>query len=246
VGPVRLAQFLPGWSLLVKSLTTARVKRGWAYPGLEFPALREDNLTNARLYATRKGLVCGLMKDQPELIGEIGVGLGDFSEFLICALCPLVFVGFDTFDLHDSPIIWGRSTGEIFGGKSHQDFYIDRVSNLGTRVIVEKGLSHDRLSSYADETFDLLYIDADHTHSGVQRDANIAKRKIKPDGTLIFNDYIMYDHLAGHPYGVVPVVNDLVVSEGWQVVGFALHQQLFCDIALRLPTAERARPRDIA
>ena len=34
-----------------------------------------------------------------------------------------------------------------------------------------------------------------------------------------------------------PVVNDLVVNHGWRVVGFALDQHLYCDIALQRRTA---------
>ena len=51
-------------------------------------------------------------------------------------------------------------------------------------------------------------------------------------GLLVFNDYIMVDHHYGTPYGVVRAVNELVTASDWKVVGFALQQQMFCDIAL--------------
>jgi hypothetical protein len=50
---------------------------------------------------------------------------------------------------------------------------------------------------------------------------------------VVFNDYIMWDHVTDSAYGVVPVVNELVVNGGWEVVAFALEHQLFCDIAIR-------------
>jgi hypothetical protein len=49
----------------------------------------------------------------------------------------------------------------------------------------------------------------------------------------VFNDYTMCDHLVGEAYGVVPAVNELVVQENWEAVGFALHMHMFCDIAVR-------------
>jgi hypothetical protein len=47
----------------------------------------------------------------------------------------------------------------------------------------------------------------------------------------------MWAHGGGdhQPYGIVPVVNSLVVNEGYDVVAFALQQQMFCDIAIRKP-----------
>jgi len=55
------------------------------------------------------------------------------------------------------------------------------------------------------------------------------------DGTLIFNDYVMYDHLQRVEYGVVQAVNQLVIDGDWRVVGFALNHNMFCDIAIRRP-----------
>jgi len=43
----------------------------------------------------------------------------------------------------------------------------------------------------------------------------------------------MTDHILGVAYGVVPVVNKLIVDEGWRIIAFALQKGMFCDIALR-------------
>ena len=64
------------------------------------------------------------------------------------------------------------------------------------------------------------------------RDTEVSIRKLKENGVLVFNDYIICDHVAGVAYGVVPVVNDLCVNHGWKVLFFALQRQLFCDIGL--------------
>lgn len=81
-------------------------------------------------------------------------------------------------------------------------------------------------------TYDVIYIDGDHSYEGVLRDADVSARKLKSNGILIFNDYIIFDHVLGDPYGVVPVVHEFCVNRGWQVLFFALQNQLFCDIAL--------------
>jgi hypothetical protein len=43
----------------------------------------------------------------------------------------------------------------------------------------------------------------------------------------------MYDHLVGEPYGVVQVVNQILVEEDLRVYGLALERHMFCDIAFR-------------
>lgn len=67
---------------------------------------------------------------------------------------------------------------------------------------------------------------------GAKKDAGAALATIKPDGLLIFNDYVWAGAFTGESFGAVPIVNDLVVSRGWFVIGFASHPAMFCDIAL--------------
>lgn len=50
------------------------------------------------------------------------------------------------------------------------------------------------LAQFPDRHFDWIYIDADHSYPAVRRDADIALRKIKDDGFLVFNDYIFWSH----------------------------------------------------
>ncbi|HXW13756.1 MAG TPA: class I SAM-dependent methyltransferase, partial [Terriglobia bacterium] len=95
------------------------------------------------------------------------------------------------------------------------------------------------LSRYPDKTFDMIYVDAGHDYESVKRDADLSKQKIKPEGILIFNDYIRYSHLDNCYYGVIPVVNNIVVNQGFEVVGFALQWGMYCDIAIRRRTKKK-------
>jgi hypothetical protein len=107
------------------------------------------------------------------------------------------------------------------------------ASSGNCRLEIKKGDSSTLLGEYADRTFDLIYIDGAHDYAGVKRDADVAGKKIKENGYLLFNDYIHFDHITKQEYGVIPVVNDLCVNGGWIVVGFAFQSQMFCDICLR-------------
>ncbi len=198
-----------------------------------YPLIAPDQVASARLYANRAEMVLALQKRLPKnpVICEVGVALGDFSEFLLSVLHPRDFIGMDLFGLHELEILWGRPTSEIFGGKTHAEYFRERFAAHPVRVF--EGDSAAALASLPDASIDLIYIDGDHSYDGVKRDTAQAIKKVKPDGLLIFNDYIMYDHLQGGEYGVVPAVNELINESDWRVVGFALQHSMFCDIALQ-------------
>ncbi|MGH7156139.1 MAG: class I SAM-dependent methyltransferase [Acetobacteraceae bacterium] len=216
----------------------AEPKHTHIVPCTDYPLLTARHVKEARLYCDRSEMFRSLGIRPGPVFGEIGVALGWFSEFILQHLDPSEFVVFDLFDLHTIPVLWGRATSEIFLGKTHLEYYRDKFSGSLSRMVIEVGSSHETLLRYPDRYFDVLYIDADHTYDGVKRDAELAKTRIKRDGLLVFNDYIMMDHLSGDPYGVIPVVNELIVQEDWQVVAFALQHQMFCDIAIRPRTRD--------
>jgi len=204
-----------------------------AYPHLHFPALRSEHLAGAALHADRTDLIRSLNLPPGAAIAEVGVAMGDFSEFLLQTVAPSRFVAIDTFTMHEAPAHWGTPSATLFDNKTHLGFYRDRFASRGSQVQVMPGWSHVALAELADASFDLIYLDAGHDYDSVRQDAGVAASKLRPDGFLVFNDYIMFDHMSGTPYGVVPVVNELVVSGAWRVVGLALQQHMFCDIALR-------------
>jgi Methyltransferase domain len=216
-----------------RDLETASPPRPAPYPYMDFPILTPKHVPNARLYSDRMEMFRALKPRPGAVIGEVGVAHGRFSAFLIDEFKPSEFVAFDLFNLHTVPVVWGQSTAVLFEGKTHLEFYRNKFAGKPGKIFLEEGLSDERLSTYPDSYFDILYIDAGHTYECVKSDAAVAKKKVKPDGLLVFNDYIMCDHLNGGAYGVVPAVNELIVEDGWEVVAFALAKHMFCDIALR-------------
>lgn len=155
---------------------------------------------------------------------------GRILEVLIAELRPAEFHAFDLFQLHQAKRLWGRPAAEIFGERTHADYYADAVRD--SSIVIHEGPSAETLKSLPDGHLDLAYIDAGHDYDSVLQDAQQCVRAVRPSGILVFNDYVLHDPFAGVDYGVVPVVNDLVVNQGWRVVGFALHKHLFCDIAM--------------
>jgi hypothetical protein len=110
------------------------------------------------------------------------------------------------------------------------------MAGLAGGVTIVEGDSRQSLRPWGDRSFDLVYVDGNHCYDFVKSDAELGAEMVKDDGFLVFNDYMLIDHNHAN-YGIVPVVNDMVVNQGWQVAGFALDRNLYCDIALQRRTA---------
>lgn len=173
------------------------------------PKLRQDALAGARVFSTRHMLMRALVRGGTG--GEVGVQAGDFSRFLLDE------IGAETLHLFDMSDQWLRA-----------DVRDD------PRTVLHLGDSSKRLGQLPDQSFDWLYIDGDHSYAGVRRDAEVALKKIRPGGTLIFNDYTMWSPGEAIPYGVVACVNELV-NDGLDMLAVALTQTGYLDVALRAP-----------
>jgi hypothetical protein len=134
--------------------------------------------------------------------------------------------------MHLFPVHWGRTSKELFGSLTHLETYENRFNSF-KELRVYKDFSDVGLSKLEDEKYDLIYLDAAHDYKHVTQDAIVAAKKIKKNGILVFNDYIMWDPFIDAEYGVVQVVNKMLDSGGWEVVGFAFERNLFCDIAIK-------------
>lgn len=215
---------------------------GLSHPHLSTPPLAAGSVINARLFSDRyeqirhiREMMASANNDSPN-VAEVGVALGDFSKFLIDTLAPETFAAIDIFDTHEQPFIWDIPTDAIFQGKTHFDYYKEKLENYYSgQLIVEKGLSSEAGQRLKDSFYDLIYIDAGHEYDDVLIDTEIALAKIRPGGFIIFNDYTVYDHLSATAYGVVPAVNQMLAKRGdVQVVGFSLDAQMFCDLAVQV------------
>jgi hypothetical protein len=215
------------------------------HPHPDFPGLRREHIEGARLFADRWDLVSSLLVSRPgAVMAEVGVGYGEFSDYLLQQCQPSKLVAIDAFRMHELPErkFWGRPANSVFGDLSHRQYYQQRFQSYGDRVVVEEGMSWEVLGRYPDGFFDFIYVDAAHDYDSVRRDAQAAVKKSKDGGIIVFNDYILFDHINAVPYGVVQNVNELVVNQGWHVIGFALQWNMFCDIAItRAPVLQLQR-----
>lgn len=198
------------------------------------PPLPADLVERARLLPNRDAILPLL--PQNRTIAEIGVALGGFSRMLLDCCQPAQFIAIDTFGLHELPMFWGRPPTEYFGDKTHLAWFQDTFAHeIGDGIMrVLQGDSAEQIENLPDAGIDIFYIDADHSYASVKRDLDVVIRKIKPDGWLVINDYILIDQLGVQaPYGVIYATNEFMLEHRWAMQYFALQSHMFCDVVLR-------------
>ncbi len=176
--------------------------------------LQREHVQNCKLLENRKAHLEYLPKKA--VCAEIGILHGDFSVDIVEITDPIEF------HLIDMRQVCLDEAKTKLSGRTN-----------GIKVVYHEGYSWDMLKGFVDETFDWLYIDADHTYASAKLDAEVAIRKIKKDGLLVFNDYSFFDHIRDYKMGVVEVVNELWVHHGFEMIYFALHEQMYCDVVLK-------------
>ena len=70
--------------------------------------------------------------------------------------------------------------------------FLKNINNFQDKhkIIINRGYSHNIVSTLPDNYFDIIYIDGNHESEYVLEDAVLCFRKLKPDGILIFDDYV--------------------------------------------------------
>ena len=103
---------------------------------------------------------------------------------------------------------------------------------LAGRCKIHAGDSSESLAAMPDGFFDWIYIDGDHSYSGVRKDIQAAVPKLKKSGLLVFNDYTVWSISSMGRCGVAKAVNEFAVQEGWRFLYFAFQGSMYFDVAI--------------
>jgi hypothetical protein len=176
------------------------------------PPLTLEHLSNSCLYPSREQLLN--LIPQGGIYAEIGTQTGYFAKQIWEKLNPCRL---HIFDLDFTPF---------------DQAYFEAAINLKS-VQLHKGDSSTILAELPDEYFDMIYIDGDHMYSGVKRDLDQARRKIKRNGYILCNDYTVYSPMEAVKYGIPRAVNELCLEHNFEIVALAFHRWGYHDVALR-------------
>jgi hypothetical protein len=188
------------------------------------PILKLKHLANCKFLPQRFNLLAKLPKGA--IGAEIGVLGGDWSDKLIRFTKPKELVLIDTFCSSDYIHL------KRFTKKNHFSYIKDKFKSV-EGVSFKQGLSWNCMAEYKDNYFDWIYVDAAHNYDAVKKDLNQVKRVLKDYGIIIMNDYIMHDHFMKDDYGVVAATNEFLIENDFEMLYFALHPNMFCDVMIK-------------
>jgi hypothetical protein len=184
--------------------------------------ISQDQLNNAKLYSTKFEFIKHIPKGGHIL--EIGTLGGDYAEPLLAAE-PASLDLLDTFESKD----WEGF--KRFNEQTHYE-YIKNKFKDNPEVSLLRGYTDNVLPSIT-KRYDYIYIDADHNYAQVKRDLSNAVNLIADHGIIGFNDYI-YDDKYYNVYGVIQTVCEFLnENKDWQVIAFALQEEMYADIYIQ-------------
>lgn len=185
--------------------------------------ISQKQLDNAKLYKDKEEYAKHIPKGSRIL--EIGTLAGDYAEVLIKEVKPSCIDLLDVFEANDWPDC------NRFNKYKHFDFVKNRFKNV-SNITYHRGYSHEIMPTL-NKKFDYIYIDANHDYEHCKADLMNSLPLLAEDGIIGFNDYIV-DQDHGVDYGVIEVVCEFLdQNRDWEVVGFALQENMYADIYIK-------------
>jgi hypothetical protein len=179
-------------------------------PPMDF--IPQELLDGCKLFSNRNKLIESFKYEYPQKIAEVGVQEGLFNEFINDTLNPKELYAIDI-DITQ---------------------YTNRTTIKDNIIAINKP-SQNIIAEDFSGLLDMVYLDADHSYDAAKKDIEVLKDLINPGGYFVFNDFTMFSVHEMLFYGVARAVTEFIIKEKWEVVGLALDEWNFYDIALKKP-----------
>lgn len=177
-------------------------------------SLSSINIKNAKLIENRIKQLQVLPKHG--VVAEIGVFNGDYSKLILKYNKPSKLYLIDI--------------NQNYTEKLKLKF--KKEIDQGQVVVINKS-SFTAHNDFRDGYFDWVYIDGGHDYNSVSKDCNNFESKIKHDGYMVHNDYILYDHIQNIYYGTMHAINEFCLENNWEIIYYSLSTNDFKDVSLR-------------
>lgn len=150
-----------------------------------------------------------LLKQMPlnGVVAEIGVNEGDFSAKILSVTKPFKLILID---------VWASK-------RYHSGLY-EKVRNrfaqelLKGNIQIIRQLSFQGIGECADNFFDWVYLDTDHSYQTTINELELLRPKMKSGGIIAGHDYIIGNWNGGVRYGVIEAVREFCIQYNWEMI----------------------------
>ena len=148
-------------------------------------------MSDIKIFETRDEMITIVPKNG--VIAELGVFKGEFSKKIdeICQPKELVLIDIWEGDsVYSGDVDGNHKDGkkEYYTANQVYNITVENTKDCKSKISIIKNKT-DILRSYDGNTFDMIYIDADHSYEGVKRDLEISYKKVKNGGYIMGHDY---------------------------------------------------------
>lgn len=139
---------------------------------------------------------------------ECGVAEGNFTQYILQAWNP---------SFHYLVDYWGtlQTTGDgAFNQLWHNMNYhttLWKIHHYEHKTKVLRGVTWQMSQKVADESLDIVYLDAGHSYDAVKQDLEAWYPKVKPGGVIAGHDFV------NPAYGVLQAVNEFTAKRALKV-----------------------------
>ncbi len=175
-----------------------------------------------KLFSTRVEMVRALVPPG-SACAEIGVFEGTFSKQIVETIQPSVLYMIDVFTGQcDS----GNEDGNNVVHRNMDEVYRNLLAYSHDKPMLRllKGKSTEILATFPDNSIDMIYIDGDHSYTGVKSDLESAFSKVRAGGWIMGHDYEMNMTKARtrYEFGVKQAVDEFCTTRGQEIIAKGL------------------------
>jgi predicted O-methyltransferase YrrM len=135
-------------------------------------------------YVAGKGLPKLLDYESPTTILEIGTAIGETAEYFLMQL-PKTTV--HIIDPYVDYVDWNGN--QIVSQDNMYNYVLARFQSYGDRFVPYRKFSDDAFNDFAEDQFDLIFIDGLHTYEQVLKDCENYYSKLKTGGVFSGHDF---------------------------------------------------------
>lgn len=155
-------------------------------------------------------------------VAELGVDRGEFSALILERSEPRTLHLVDLWNTdryHDG--LYERTRQRFAEPMARGQVRIHRKDSLAAA------------EDFADDHFDWIYIDTDHSYATTSRELRRYARKIKTGGLIAGHDYTMGNWVSSYRYGVIEAVHEFCIEQDWELAFLTVDQTESPSFAIR-------------